>query len=169
MTGQSSLITEIGHEWPARIGKTVKGMFVALALVVALEREPDPRATLLALAGAVLAFMVGELYDAAIEAQIRNRRGLAASEFRGIALDQSFISVGATPVMVIFAFAAAGLLSASLADNIAVWTGVVLLGLLGYVAARLAHESAIRCVRYGLESAVVGALVVALKVLVKEI
>jgi hypothetical protein len=169
MTGQSSLITEIGHEWPARVGKTVKGMFVALALVVALEREPDPLATLLALAGAVLAFMVGELYDAAIETQIRNRRGLTAAEFRVIAFDQAFISVGASPVIVIFGFAAAGLLSASIADNIAVWTGVVLLGALGYVAGRLGHESAIRCIRYGIESAIVGALVVALKVLVKEI
>jgi hypothetical protein len=154
---------------PTMVGKTVKGMFVALALVVALEREPDPLPTLLALIGAVLAFMVGELYDATIEAQIRTRRGLLAEEYRAIAVEQSFICVGAMPTIVIFIGASAGLYSASLADNLAVWTGVALLGGLGLAVGRLAHEPGARCVRYGIESAVVGVLVVALKVLVKEI
>jgi hypothetical protein len=157
MTGQAALTGDIGTQWAARVGKTVKGMFVALALVVALEREPDPLGTLLALIGAVLAFAVGELYDAAIETQIRNRRGLTISELRGLAYEQSFI------------FASCGLLSASLADNVAVYPGVALLGGLGAAAGRLAREPVLRCVLYGIESAVVGALVVALKVLVKKI
>jgi hypothetical protein len=169
MTGQAALTGDIGTQWAARVGKTVKGMFVALALVVALEREPDPLGTLLALIGAVLAFAVGELYDAAIETQIRNRRGLTISELRGLAYEQSFISAGAIPAIVIFIFASCGLLSASLADNVAVYTGVALLGGLGAAAGRLAREPVLRCVLYGIESAVVGALVVALKVLVKKI
>jgi hypothetical protein len=169
MTGQTSLTWDISAQWPGRVGKTVKGMFVALALVVALEREPDPLATLLALIGAVLAFLVGEIYDATIETQIRNRRGLMASELREIAYEQSFITAGAIPAIVIFSCAASGLLSTSLADNVTVWTGVVLLGFLGAAAGRLGHESALRCLLYGLESAVIGALVVALKVAVKKI
>jgi hypothetical protein len=163
------VIWDIGTQWPARIGKTVKGMFVALALVVALEREPDPLATLLALIGAVLAFMVGELYDATIEAQIRNRRGLDARELGELAYEQSFIGVGAMPSIVIFIFAASGIVSVSLADNISVYTGVALLAGLGAMAGRLARESLLRCALYGMESGVVGALVVALKVLVKKI
>src|SRR6185437_10458745 len=91
-TGAGRPVTwQLGSEWPARAGKTIKGMFVALALVLTLSREPDPLSTLLALAGAVLAFTLGEVYDAAIEEQIRNRRGLRAAEFRAIAVDQSFI------------------------------------------------------------------------------
>ncbi|HMG63343.1 MAG TPA: hypothetical protein VK599_10390, partial [Streptosporangiaceae bacterium] len=74
-----ALAGRAGSPWPGRVGKTVKGMFVALALVVALEREPEPLPTLLALVGAVLAFLAGELYEAAMEAQIRNRRSLLAS------------------------------------------------------------------------------------------
>jgi hypothetical protein len=163
------LTWDIGAQWPARVGKTVKGMFVALALVVALEREPDPLATLLALGGAVLAFMVGELYDGTIEAQIRNRRGLLATEFRDIAVDHSFIAAGALPAIVIFACASVGLLTTADADNVAVWTGVVLLGGLGVGGGRLAGEPLARCVWYGFQSAFVGALVVALKVLVKKI
>lgn len=144
-------------------------MFVALALVVALEREPDALATLLALIGTVLAFMVGELYDATIEAQIRNRRGLHATELREIAYEQSFISAGAIPAIVIFICASFGLLSTSMADNVTVYTGVALLAGLGAATGRLAREPIFRCILYGIESAVIGAIVVVLKVLVKNI
>jgi hypothetical protein len=164
-----ALAADAGSPWPGRVGKTVKGMFVALALVVALEREPEPLPTLLALVGAVLAFLAGELYDAAIEARIRNRRSLLASEYRDIAYEQSFITVGAMPSIVIFIFASAGLLSTAAADNVAVWAGVVLLAALGVAAGALARASVFRCVLSGLESGAIGALVVALKVAVKKI
>ena len=169
ITGLALLTWDIGTQWPARVGKTVKGMFVALALVVALEREPDPLATLLALIGAVLAFLVGELYDATVEAQIRNRRGLTAIELREIAYEQSFITAGAIPAVIIFTCASGGLLSASLADNVTVWTGIVLLGGLGTMTGVLSRSSVFRCVLFGLESAFIGALVVVLKALVKKI
>jgi hypothetical protein len=158
-----------GSPWPGRAGKTVKGMFVALALVVALEREPEPLPTLLALIGAVLAFLAGELYEAAMEARIRRRRSLLAVEFREIAYEQSFIAAGAIPSIVIFICAAAGLLSAAAADNVAVYAGVGLLAALGAAAGRVAREPVTRCVLYGLESGAIGALVVVLKVAVKKI
>jgi hypothetical protein len=158
---------EIGKRGAARVGRTVKGMFVALALVVALEREPDPLATLLALIGAVVAFTVGEVYDAAVETQIRTRRGLGLGELGKLSYEQSFIAAGAAPAIVVFACASAGLIDAALADNIAVYTGVALLGGLGATAGRLAGESVPRCVLYGFEAAIIGALVIALKVLVK--
>ena len=164
-----ALAADPGSPWPGRVGRTVKGMFVALALVVALEREPEPLPTLLALVGAVLAFLAGELYDAAIEARIRNRRSLLASEYRDIAYEQSFITVGAMPSIVIFIFASAGLLSTAAADNVAVWAGVVLLAALGVAAGALARASVLRCVLSGLESGAIGALVVVLKVAVKKI
>lgn len=160
---------QLGSEWPARASKTIKGMFVALALVLTLSREPDPLSTLLALAGAVLAFTLGEVYDAAIEEQIRNRRGLRAAEFRAIAVDQSFICVGALPAVVIYALAVAGLIATSLADNITLWTGIFLLGALGAVVGRLAEENLARCARYAAETALVGVLIVVLKVVVKKI
>jgi hypothetical protein len=163
------LAWNIGGRWPGRIAKTIKGMFVALALVVALEREPDAVATLLALAGAVLAFLIGEIYDATIEAQIRNRRGLMAAELGDIAYEESFIVAGAIPAMVIFGFASAGLLSTSVADNVTIYTGVALLGCLGVAAGRLARQSPLRCLVYGVESAAIGGVVVLLKVLVKKI
>lgn len=160
---------QIGSQWPARASKTIKGMFVALALVLTLSREPDPLSTLLALAGAVLAFTLGEVYDAAIEEQIRHRRDLRATEFRAIAVDQSFICVGALPAVVIYALAVAGLISTPLADNVTLWTGVALLGALGVLMGRLAEETLIRCLRYGAETALVGVLIVVLKVAVKKI
>src|SRR5580704_6384995 len=110
-----SVIPDAGSPWPGRVGKTVKGMFVALALVVALEREPEPLPTLLALIGAVLAFLAGELYEAVMEARLRHRRALLATEFREIAYEQSFIAAGALPSIVIFSCAAAGLLSTAAA------------------------------------------------------
>jgi hypothetical protein len=155
--------------WPGRAGKTVKGMFVALALVVALEREPEPLPTLLALIGAVLAFLAGELYEAVMEARLRHRRALLATEFREIAYEQSFIAAGALPSILIFSCAAAGLLSTAAADNVAVWAGVALLAALGAAAGRLAREPLARCVLYGLESGAIGALIVALKVAVKKL
>ena len=160
---------DIGAQWPGRAGKTIKGMFVALALVLTLSREPDPLSTLLALAGAVLAFTLGEIYDAAIEEQIRNRRGLLAAEFRAIAVEQSFICAGALPAVIIYALAVAGLVTTSLADNLTLWTGIVLLGGLGTLAGRLAGETLLRCARFGAETALVGVLIVVLKVAVKKI
>jgi hypothetical protein len=160
---------EISAEWPGRVGRIIKGMFVALALVLTLSREPDPLSTLLALAGAVLAFALGEVYDASLEEQIRNRRGLRATEFRAIAVEQSFICVGALPAVVIYALAAAGLISTPLADNLTLWTGIALLGGLGVVVGRLAEATLLRCARYGAETALVGVLIVVLKVAVKKI
>lgn len=84
-------------------------------------------------------------------------------------MDQSFICVGALPAVVIYALAVAGLISTPLADNVTLWTGVALLGALGVVMARLAEETLIRCLRYGAETALVGVLIVVLKVAVKKI
>jgi hypothetical protein len=160
---------ELGGPWPGRAGRTIKGMLVALALVVALQRDPDPLPTLLALIGATLAFLVGEIYDGSIEAELTRRRGLLAVELREIAYEQSFIAVGALPSIVIFACAAAGELNLGLADNLTVYTGVGLLGALGWAAGWLARASLLRCAAYGLESAAIGALVVGLKVAVKKL
>ena len=151
------------------MGKTIKGMFVALALVLTLTREHDAISTLLALAGAVLAFAVGEIYEAAIEEQIRQGRPLRAAELRAIVTEQSFIAVGSFPALVIYALAAGGLVSANLADNLTLWTGLVLLGGLGFAVGRLAREPLARCLRYCADSALVGALIIVLKVAVKKI
>lgn len=142
-------------------------MFVALALVAALGREEDPLPTLLALLGAVVAFIVGEVYDAGVETQIRRRHGLRLRELGDISYEQSYIAAGAAPSIVIFIFAAAGVIDAALADNLAVYTGVGLLGALGWTAGRLAQQRMLRCLVYGLEAALLGALVIAFKVLVK--
>lgn len=83
--------------------------------------------------------------------------------------DQSFIIAGAMPSIVIYACASAGLIDAAAADNIALWSGVVLLGALGALTGRLAGEPAVRCARYGAESAIVRVLIVVLKVAVKKI
>ena len=160
---------DIGTQWPGRVGKTIKGMFVALALVLTLTREHDPLATLLALLGATLAFAIGELYEALIEQRMRDKRGLRAAEFREIAVEQSFIFAGAIPAIVIYAFAAGGVVSSADADNITLWTGVALLGGLGLLSGLLERESLVRCLGYGAETAVVGALIVVLKVAVKKI
>lgn len=158
---------EIGGRGAARVGRCVKGMFVSLALVVALRRDPDPLATLLALIGAVVAFIVGEVYDAGVETQIRRRHGLRLRELGEIGYEQSFIAVGAVPAIVIFIFASAGVISAGLADNLAVYIGVGLLAVMGWVTGRLAGEGALRCLLYGFEAGIIGALVIAFKVLVK--
>jgi len=137
--------------------------------VLTLTREHDPLSTLAALIGAELAFVIGEIYESAIEEQIRQRRSLRASEFRVIATEQSFIAVGALPALVIYALAAGGLVSTGLADNITLWIGLVMLAVLGYATGRLAQEPLVQCLRYGGESALVGALIVVLKVVVKKI
>jgi hypothetical protein len=166
LTGDSH--QDVAGPWPSRAGKTVKGLFVALALVVALEHDPDPLITLLALVGAVVAFTAGELYDAAIEAQILRRRQLLAGELRAITVEQSFIGIGGAPTVVIFALSAAGLHSAATADTLAVWAGVLILGGLGFSTGRLGRQPWPRCLLYGAESAIIGLLIVGLKTLVKK-
>ena len=84
-------------------------------------------------------------------------------------MEQSFICVGALPAVVIYALAVAGLIATPLADNITLWTGIFLLGALGAAVGRLAEETPARCARYAGETALVGVLIVALKVVVKKI
>lgn len=155
--------------WPARVAKIVKGLFVALALVVALEHDPNPLVTLLALAGAVVAFTAGELYDATIEAQIMRRRRLLAGELREITVEQAFIGVGGLPTMVVIILASAGLYSSATADTISVWVGVATLAGLGFLTGRLARQPWLRCVLYAGESAFIGLAIVVLKVVFKKI
>jgi hypothetical protein len=151
------------------VAKTVKGMFVALALVVALEHDPDPVVTLLALVGAVVAFTAGELYDATVEAQIMRRRRLAAGELRGITVEQSFIGVGGLPTMVVVILSSVGLYSSATADTVAVWVGVATLAGLGFLTGRIARQPWPRCVLYAAESALIGLAIVVLKVAFKKI
>ncbi len=151
------------------MAKTVKGMFVALALVVALEHDPDPIVTLLALVGAVVAFTAGELYDATIEAQIMRRRRLEAGELRRTTVEQSFIGVGGLPTMVVVILSSAGLYSSATADTVAVWVGVATLAGLGFLTGRIARQSWPRCVLYAAESALIGLAIVVLKVVFKKI
>ncbi len=155
--------------WPARVAKIVKGLFVALALVVALEHDPDPVVTLLALVGAVVAFTAGELYDATIEAQIMRRRRLEAGELRGITVEQSFIGVGGLPTMVVVILASVGFYSSATADTVAVWLGVATLAGLGFLTGRIARQPWPRCVLYAAESAFIGLAIVVLKVVFKKI
>ncbi len=167
MTGDTH--QEALSPWPARVAKIVKGLFVALALVVALEHDPNPLVTLLALVGAVVAFTAGELYDATVEAQIMRRRRLMAGELRDITVEQSFIGVGGLPTMVVIILASAGLYSAATADTISVWVGVATLAGLGFLTGRLARQPWPRCVLYAGESAFIGLAIVVLKVIVKKI
>ena len=143
-------------------------MFVALALVVALEREPEPLPTLLALIGAVLALLARA---------VRGRHGgpdpqppqPAGQRVPGHRLRAVVHRRGAIPSIVIFICASAGLLSAAAADNVAVWAGVGLLGALGVAAGRWPASPCSGAYGTAWRAGPIGALIVALKVAVKKI
>lgn len=145
------------------IAKMVKGLIVAVAFVVVLDRTEDPAVASVGLAVTVLAVMVGDAYALALEREIDSRQRLGRRDLGAVFRHISAIAIGATPVLVVFVLAWIGLLEADTASNLAVWGGIALLGALGFAAAHLRGERTLRSLAHGGALALIGVGVLAIE------
>jgi hypothetical protein len=154
-----------GSRWKRHIGRAVKGLLVALAAVVVFDWSADPGTATLALIGAIVAVLAGDLYAEALQRDVLSRRGPTASEVLEIGVQHMGIPLGGVPTLALFVLAWTGLIDTALAIDISLWCGIALLGGLGFFAARLRGESARRALVHGTALAVLGVVVLVIKTL----
>lgn len=145
------------------VSKAVKGLLLGLAAALGLELTNDPGAALLALLGTVVAVVVGNVYADAIQFEIERgtifgRRALASTADHSLG-----ILIGAIPALVLFTLAWLDIVDIDLAIDLAIWSGIGLLAVLGYVGGRLGGGTRRDAVVHGVLLAGLGIVVLAVK------
>jgi hypothetical protein len=149
--------------WARHVAKIVKGLLVALGAVVVLEWSSNPVTATLALIGATLAVLVGDVYAEVIQREIEMRRRVGLGDARGILLHYAGVPLGALPALALFVLASSELISTGLAIELSVWGGIALLGGFGFAAGRLRGEPTMRSAVHGATLALVGVVVLVFK------
>jgi hypothetical protein len=138
---------------------------IGLALVVALEAHPPAAGpTAVTIVTTAVAVGLAELYSEVIGARVRRRA--EAPERGRIAAGVGAVVAGAAFPALFFVLAAAGLLELDTAFTVAKWSGLGLIALYGFWAARLDGAPHHKAVLYAGAVALIGVFVIAVKALV---
>jgi hypothetical protein len=128
-------------EWVVRraghVGKSVKGLLVALVVALSLELTGDAGAAALALLGTALAIFFSNLYEDYVQREIESGRRLGLADLGSIAGHLVGIPLGIAPAFVLFVLAWFGTISTEWAVDAAIWSGIGLLFALGYLSGRI--------------------------------
>jgi hypothetical protein len=137
---------------------------VVLAVVTGLdEASADARECLVAVVGLAIAVALAEIYADVIGSTIRRSRHPTVAEWREIAGNVA-VGFGAALVPVVyFVLAEAGVLSVGHALTIAEWTGVAVIWLYVFVAARATSMSLTRSIVWSVALTACGVGLVELK------
>jgi hypothetical protein len=154
------------HLGSPQVARVVYGSIIGLALVVALEAHP-PRAVVVV--GSILATAVAvalaEIYSDVVGGETRRRRRLQGAELRHIAVDAAAVVFGIAFPAVFFALAAAGVMEVETAFTLAKWSGLGLIALYGFAAARLSGSGLAASLLNALAVGVIGGFLIAIKAL----
>jgi len=155
------------HLGSRQVSRVIYGAIIGLALVVALEAHPPaPSVVIATLLGTAVAVALAELYSEVVGFETVERRKASATELRRLGVDIGAVAFGIAFPGVFFVLAAAGVLETEAAFTAAKWTGVGLIGLYGFAAARLSGGGVLVAIMQALGVALIGALLIALKALV---
>jgi hypothetical protein len=150
-----------------QVSRVIYGAVVGLALVVALESHPPPADTVAAiLLSTAVAVALAELYSDLLGTTIRLRRSVVGHRRREIVTDVIAVAIGVAFPAVFFVLAAAGAIERDTAFSLAKWSGLGLLSVYGFLAARLAGADLGRASLWALAVGGIGALVIVIKALV---
>jgi hypothetical protein len=121
------------------VAKVIYGAIIGLALVVALSRHP-PTAVQTAAAVIATAVAVGlaEVYSEFVGTEARTQRRVRRTELHELAMESVAVALGAGFPAVFFILSALHVMEVGTAFTLAKWTGLGLICLYGYLAARLA-------------------------------
>jgi hypothetical protein len=149
------------------VSRVVYGAIIGLALVVALEDHPPPPGVMVATM-LTTAFAVGlaELYSDLVGSATRTRRRMDRVRFRRIEDDVAAVAFGIAFPAVFFLLAAARVIDASTAFDVAEWSGLGLIAFYGFCAARLVGARLPAALLQGLATGLVGGLLILFKALV---
>ncbi|HKG62923.1 MAG TPA: hypothetical protein VKB28_02560 [Solirubrobacteraceae bacterium] len=153
------------HLSSANVSEVVYGTVIGLALVVALEAHPPAAAaTAVTIVTTAVAVGLAELYSELVGARLRRRGG--PGERDSIGAGVAAVVAGAAFPAVFFVLAAAELIELDTAFTIAKWSGLGLIALYGWCAARLDGAPHHKALMHAGAVALIGAFVIAVKALV---
>jgi hypothetical protein len=148
------------------VARVIYGAIIGLALVVALEQHPPSSGVVAAtLAGTAVAVALAELYSDFVGTVARTRRRVGGEQVRSISHEAAAVAVGIAFPAVFFVLAALGAMETPTAFTAAKWSGLGLIGLYGFGAARLAGVGLAGSVLHSVVVGGVGGMLIALKAL----
>jgi len=155
------------HLSSTQVSRVIYGSIIGLALVVALEHDPPRPAVLVGtLVGTALAVGLAELYSEIVGAEVRTRKRIARAHVGEIAADVGAVAFGIAFPAVFFLLSVAGAMEVETAFVLAKWSGLALIGIYGFFAARLAGARLPAALVQAVGIALIGAFLIGLKALV---
>jgi hypothetical protein len=155
------------HLGSTQVSRVIYGSIIGLALVVSLEHDPPRPAVMVGtLLATALAVGLAELYSEIVGTEVRTRQRVARARVREIAADVGAVAFGIGFPAVFFLLAVAGAMEIKTAFTIAKWSGLGLIGVYGFSAARLAGARLAAALAQAAAVALIGAFLIALKALI---
>jgi hypothetical protein len=155
------------HLGSRQVSRVIYGSIIGLALVVVLQAHPPAVGVMVAsLLSTAVAVGLAELYSEIVGTETRTRHRIARNELGGILEDVVAVVIGVAFPALFFVLAAAGLMELDTAFQIAKWSGLALIGIYGFVAARFAGAGLLGALAQGLAVAAIGAVMIAVKAFV---
>ena len=149
------------------VARVIYGAIIGLALVVALEdHPPSPGAVAATVVGTALAVGLAEAYSEIVGAEARTRRKVHGESVRVLVIDAAAVTFGAAFPALFFLLAAAGVMDTELAFTLSKWTGLGLISIYGFVAARLSGSGLGGAFVHAAAVGAIGSALIALKALV---
>jgi hypothetical protein len=149
------------------VSRVIYGSIIGLALVVALEAHPPPTGAVIAtLIGTAIAVALAELYSELVGLQVRGHRRARGTERRELLGDIAAVTFGVAFPAVFFILSAAGAFEQDTAFDAAKWTGLGLIGVYGFVGARVAGAGPLVALLQASTVALIGGVLIALKAIV---
>jgi hypothetical protein len=150
-----------------QVARVIYGSIIGLALIVVLQSHPPEAGVMIAsLVSTAVAVGLAELYSEVVGSETRTRHRIERRELGLILADAVAVTIGVAFPALFFVLAAAGAIELDTAFTIAKWTGLGLIGLYGFVAARFAGASLFAALLQALAVAAIGAIMIAVKALV---
>jgi hypothetical protein len=155
------------HLGSRQVARVIYGSIIGLALVVVLQAHPPAVGVMIAsLLSTAVAVGLAELYSEVVGTETRTRHRIERHEFAHILEDALAVTIGVAFPALFFVLAAAGVMEIDTAFQIAKWSGLALIGVYGFVAARFAGAGLLGAIAQGLAVAAIGAVMIAVKALV---
>jgi len=149
------------------VARVIYGSIIGLALVTALKAHPPAAGVMVSvLLGSAIAVGLAEVYSEFVGEEARTRRKVDRAHVRILLADAGAVTFGAGFPAVFFVLAAAGAMKDDTAFVLAKWTGLGLICVYAFLAARLSGYRVAGALLHAALLGAVGGALIALKALV---
>jgi hypothetical protein len=155
------------HLGSTQVSRVIYGSIIGLALVVALEHDPPRPAVMVGtLVGTAVAVGLAELYSEIVGTEVRTRQRVERAHVGEIAADVGAVAFGIGFPAIFFLLSVADAMEVETAFTLAKWSGLALIGLYGFSAARLAGARLPAALVQAVAVVLIGVFLIGLKALV---